>query len=70
VWRNYLPNNPVSDKLGRILDKMTHSMVKQRYQSASEVMQDLEISEATSVDVVALSPTVQTPLKLQIKTFP
>ncbi|MBD1805589.1 protein kinase [Microcoleus sp. FACHB-SPT15] len=64
VWRNYLPNNPVSDKLGRILDKMTHSMVKQRYQSASEVMQDLEISEATSVDVVALSPTVQTPPKI------
>lgn len=64
VWRNYLPNNPVSDKLGRILDKMTHSMVKQRYQSASEVMQDLEISEATSVEAVALSPTVQTPPKI------
>jgi WD40 repeat protein len=64
VWRNYLANNPVSDQLGHIVDKMTQSMVKQRYQSASEVMQDLEISEATSVEVVALSPTVQTPPKI------
>jgi serine/threonine protein kinase len=48
VWRDYTVNNPVSDRLGRILDKMTQSMVRQRYQSVSQVMQDLEISEATS----------------------
>jgi serine/threonine protein kinase len=64
VWRNYLANNSVSDQLGRIVDKMTQSMVKQRYQSASEVMQGLKISEATSIKVVALSPTIQTPPKI------
>jgi serine/threonine protein kinase len=38
VWRQYLVNNPVSDRLGRILDKMTHNVVKRRYQSAEEAI--------------------------------
>ena len=41
VWRHYLVNNSVSDSLGRILDKMIQSPVRQRYQSAEEVMQAL-----------------------------
>ncbi len=64
VWRHHLGNNPVSEQLGRVLDKMTQSVVKQRHQSASEVMQDLEISNAKSAEVIALLPTVQTPPKI------
>ncbi|NET59627.1 MAG: hypothetical protein F6K47_26805 [Symploca sp. SIO2E6] len=41
AWRDYLVNNPVSEELGCILDKMIQSSIKLRYQSAEEVLQDL-----------------------------
>ena len=41
VWRDYLVDNPVGEELGGILDKMVESAVRQRYQSAEEVMQAL-----------------------------
>ncbi|NEP10828.1 MAG: protein kinase [Symploca sp. SIO2C1] len=41
AWRYYLVNNPVSEELGCILDKMIQSSIKLRYQSAAEVMQAL-----------------------------
>ncbi len=59
VWRHHLGKNPVSEQLGCILDKMTQIIVKQRYQSASEVMQDLGISDVTSAAVVTPLPTIQ-----------
>jgi len=42
VWRDYLLNNPISDQLAAILDKMIQHTLKQRYQSATEVLQDLQ----------------------------
>jgi WD40 repeat protein len=47
VWRHYLGNNPVSDQLGRILDKMTQSVVKHRYKTAEAVMQALGLKVGT-----------------------
>ncbi|NES17849.1 MAG: serine/threonine protein kinase [Symploca sp. SIO3E6] len=41
VWRDVL-SHPVSDALGGILDKMIASPINQRYQSAAEVMSDLQ----------------------------
>lgn len=41
VWRHYLVNNPVSQELADILDKMIHPVLKERYQSIEEVLQDL-----------------------------
>lgn len=41
VWRDYLLNNPISDQLAAILDKMIQHTLKQRYQSATSVLQDL-----------------------------
>lgn len=66
VWRQYL-RSPVSDSFGRILDKMLESAINRRYQSASEVLKDLNshISPAattkpptpvTQVKAVAKSP--------------
>ena len=43
VWRYYLVNNPVSEELAGILDKMIQSSIKLRYQSAAEVMQALAL---------------------------
>ena len=40
VWQDYLCN-PVSDQLSQILNKMLEGAVKQRYQSAAEILKDL-----------------------------
>jgi Ca-activated chloride channel homolog len=40
VWRHYL-RRPISQELGRILDKMLESATKRRYQSVEEVLNDL-----------------------------
>jgi WD40 repeat protein len=42
VWRHYLSNN-LSERLGKILDKLLEYSTNQRYQSADEVMQALGI---------------------------
>lgn len=41
VWRDYL-KQPVSQKLGQILDKLLERGIKQRYHSAKEVLNDLQ----------------------------
>ncbi|NER21709.1 MAG: protein kinase [Symploca sp. SIO1C2] len=41
VWQDYL-TQPVSDELRQILNKMLVSAVKHRYQSAMEILQDLD----------------------------
>ncbi len=41
VWRDFLVDNPVSDKLGKILDKLIEGAVKRRYQSVEEVLADI-----------------------------
>jgi WD40 repeat protein len=38
VWRQYLVDNTVSDKLGNILDKLIENATSRRYQSASEIL--------------------------------
>jgi formylglycine-generating enzyme required for sulfatase activity len=38
VWRDYLVNNPVDEKLGKVLDKMIANSLNQRYQSAAKVL--------------------------------
>ena len=43
VWRDYLVDNPVDEKLGKVLDKMIANVLPQRYQSAAEVLQALGI---------------------------
>jgi len=38
VWRDYLVNNPVDEKLGKVLDKMIANVLPQRYRSAEDVL--------------------------------
>jgi formylglycine-generating enzyme required for sulfatase activity len=38
VWRDYLVDNPVDDRLGQVLDKMIANALSQRYQSAASVL--------------------------------
>ena len=42
-WRQHLPS-PVSQELGQVLDKLLKVDIQKRYQSADEVIKDLEIS--------------------------
>ncbi len=51
VWRNYL-SNPVTDELGQILDKMLENATKRRYQSAAEVLNDLNLLHTAPSDPV------------------
>jgi serine/threonine protein kinase len=45
VWRDYLVDNPVDEKLGKVLDKMIANVLPQRYQSAAEILQALGIEK-------------------------
>jgi serine/threonine protein kinase len=48
VWRDYLPQRvTISDRLGRILDKLVESTLSQRFQSVTDVLQAIE-STATA----------------------
>ncbi len=40
VWRDSLVNNPVDEKLGKVLDKMIVTVLAQRYQSATEILEN------------------------------
>jgi serine/threonine protein kinase len=42
IWKEYLPQAiSISSNLGQVLDKLTQNYVKERYQSANEVLTDL-----------------------------
>ena len=47
AWREHL-SEPVSDELGQILDKMLEDAMRRRYQSAAEIIDDLNLLETVS----------------------
>jgi serine/threonine protein kinase len=56
MWREHLPpGTTISDRLGQILDKLLQNLVKDRYQSADEVLQVLNANELNSAVVVNYS---------------
>ncbi|MBW4494774.1 MAG: protein kinase [Oscillatoria princeps RMCB-10] len=57
VWRDYLVNNPVSPQLGQVLDKMLEIPIKRRYQSAAEVLKDLNGEPVTAAPAPSGAPT-------------
>ena len=58
VWRQYL-KSPVSDSLGRILDKMLESAIIRRYQSADQVLKDLNSQTSPAATTKAQMPVTQ-----------
>ncbi len=58
IWRQYLVNNPVSQDLAELLDKMIDPVMKQRYQSVEQVLQDFQ-HLATSQTTI--QPTLPSP---------
>ena len=61
VWQEYL-SNPVTQSLGRILDKMMETATKRRYQNAADVLHDLTLLEtASAAATIAVTPTKPSP---------
>ncbi|MBF2027831.1 MAG: protein kinase [Oscillatoriales cyanobacterium C42_A2020_001] len=60
IWRKYL-TAPISEKLGYILDRLLERAIARRYQSAAEVLQDLEGSSIAPIPQSIPTP----PLPLQ-----
>jgi serine/threonine protein kinase len=58
VWRQFL-QRPVSDVLAKILDKMLESALNRRYQSAVEVLRDLNSQTPAPVPAKPPSPPVK-----------
>jgi serine/threonine protein kinase len=68
VWRNAC-KRPVSDALGRILDKMLESAINRRYQSAAEVLKDLTPQTLPAAAVKPQLP-ITAPATSPIKSTP
>ena len=68
AWGDFLVNNPVSDELRQILDKLVESALKRRYKSAGEVLAALN-----PIFTSPPSPPPQPPTPIsnlsQLKTF-
>ena len=58
VWRDYLVEKTIGDRLGRILDKMIEESLSDRYTTATEILQDLNVSApiSSSISPQFLSP--------------
>jgi WD40 repeat protein len=61
-WRSQLPENTVSEELGRVLDKMVQPFLKERYQSAEEVLKDLKPSNVSGLVPVRAIPIYTRPI--------
>ncbi len=66
VWRKAL-SYPVTEALGRILDKMLESAINRRYQSAAEVFKELnsQTPPAAVKQQMLMTPTATSPIKSQ-----
>lgn len=60
IWRQCL-NRPVSDALGKILDKMMEPATNRRYQSAVEVLRDLNSQTPAPAIPKPASPAIKSP---------
>ncbi|MBF2016850.1 MAG: SUMF1/EgtB/PvdO family nonheme iron enzyme [Rivularia sp. T60_A2020_040] len=65
LWRNILQEKgiAISEELGRILDKLLQHLVKNRYQSALEVLEDLNSLPLNQVAVISTIPLAVSPVQ-------
>ncbi|MEQ9623836.1 protein kinase domain-containing protein [Coleofasciculus chthonoplastes] len=57
IWRQYLVNNPISQDLAELLDKMINPVMKQRYQSVEQVLQDFHHGGTSRVTIQQTIPS-------------
>lgn len=63
IWRQFL-QRPVGDALGKILDKMLENAINRRYQSAADILQDLNAQPG------AAPKPASAPVNLPVKSPP
>jgi formylglycine-generating enzyme required for sulfatase activity len=63
VWRDYLVDNPVDEKLGKVLDKMIANALPQRYRSAAEVLTALRNRQIISPSNYVIDDPLQSGTK-------
>ena len=56
IWRQFLPDTTISDELGRILDKLIHNRVRERYHSASQVL--MALNHLAVINLIPIQPLV------------
>ncbi|MUG98094.1 SUMF1/EgtB/PvdO family nonheme iron enzyme [Scytonema sp. UIC 10036] len=58
LWREHLQNTDItiSDELGQILDKLLSHLARDRYQSATEVLQDVKSIKASAIPSILVTP--------------
>ncbi|AMW29926.1 bifunctional serine/threonine-protein kinase/formylglycine-generating enzyme family protein [Arthrospira platensis] len=71
VWREHLNGNQVSDKLGKILDRLAETVFKKRYQSVAEVWADLQgySGRKNSTNTTPQPVVIKTPPKPPTQKF-
>lgn len=73
IWRQYLANNPVSEQLGKILDKMIKNAANRRYQTAVEVLKEINPQAAIDLSIPQTSSKLvkpgKTPAQPQQQTY-
>ncbi|MBW4620537.1 MAG: protein kinase [Cyanosarcina radialis HA8281-LM2] len=69
VWRDYL-TQPISQHLGQILDRMLENAINRRYQSASEILQDLNRSPVSKASIKPATPQISSPRSVVTKSQP
>jgi serine/threonine protein kinase len=70
VWRQYLVNNnPVSNELGNVLDKLIEFGTKRRYQSASEVLQAMNLQARVTPTIIQPPAIPVTPSPTPVPTW-
>ncbi|AFZ19753.1 protein kinase domain-containing protein [Allocoleopsis franciscana] len=61
VWREHV-SNPVTQGLGRILDKMLENATKRRYQNAGDVLDEVNLLEsASAAATISITPPKSSP---------
>ena len=61
IWRQYLVDNPVSNQLGQILDRLIETATKRRYQSVEEVLAALNSQPLNKSQHQPSLPTISSP---------
>ncbi|MET0100061.1 MAG: serine/threonine protein kinase, partial [Arthrospira platensis] len=69
--REHLNGNQVSDKLGKILDRLAETVFKKRYQSVAEVWADLQgySGRKNSTNTTPQPVVIKTPPKPPTQKF-
>ncbi len=68
IWRSHLPDfhQTLSPQLNQILDKLLKDLVKERYQTVEEVLQDLEQNQQQPITPLQINTAIPPPSPLNI----